>query len=96
MVRKLYLPLALLTCLALSGADAQTHRGRPVVVAPIQPVSPIATPPSPGLNASGTNAAGVPNTSRPGTIGTGASPSGLAGDSSSAPGFPGPVGQWQK
>jgi hypothetical protein len=32
--------------------------------------------------------AGVPNTSTPGTIGTGASPSGLPGDDPANPGFP--------
>ncbi|MFL6792611.1 MAG: hypothetical protein ACJ8EE_15745 [Bradyrhizobium sp.] len=36
---------------------------------------------------------GAPNTSTPGTIGTGASPSGLPGDDPAHPGFPGKVGQ---
>ena len=49
--------------------------------------------PSTGLNTSVMNQPGVPNTSRPGTIGTGASPSGLSGDSPTAPGFPGKVGR---
>lgn len=35
---------------------------------------------------------GAPNTTTPGTIGTGAAPSGLPGDNPSAPGFPGKVG----
>jgi hypothetical protein len=34
------------------------------------------------------NQPGVPNTSTPGSIGTGASPSGLPGDSPTSPGFP--------
>jgi hypothetical protein len=45
------------------------------------------------LNTSGTKQPGVPNTSTPGSIGTGASPSGLPGDDPSAPGFPGKVGR---
>ena len=49
--------------------------------------------PSPGLNTSVVNQPGVPNTSRPGTIGTGAVPSGLSGDSPTSPGFPGKVGR---
>jgi hypothetical protein len=38
------------------------------------------------------NQSGVPNTSAPGHIGTGASPSGLPGDDPNAPGYPGRVG----
>jgi hypothetical protein len=45
------------------------------------------------LNTSGVNQPGVPNTSTPGSIGTGASPSGLPGDNPNAPGYPGRVGQ---
>ncbi len=45
-----------------------------------------------GLNTSIANQPGVPNTSTPGTIGTGASPSNLPGDSQRHPGFPGRVG----
>jgi hypothetical protein len=45
------------------------------------------------LNTSGLNQPGVPNTSTPGSIGTDASPSGLPGDSTSAPGYPAKVGQ---
>jgi hypothetical protein len=45
-----------------------------------------------GLNG-GINQPGVPNTSTPGIIGTGASPSGLPGDDPAHPGFPGRVGQ---
>ena len=33
---------------------------------------------------------GAPNTSTPGHIGTGTSPSGLPGDDPNAPGYPGP------
>jgi hypothetical protein len=40
----------------------------------------------------GANQPGVPNTSTPGTIGTGAAPSGLPGDDPVHPGFPGKVG----
>lgn len=62
---------------------------------PISPAPQIVTPASPstGLNTSGVNQPGVPNTSRPGTIGTGATPSGLNGDSPTVPGFPGKVGR---
>ncbi|MDR3469909.1 MAG: hypothetical protein P4M07_28600 [Xanthobacteraceae bacterium] len=41
----------------------------------------------------GTNQPGAPNATVPGTIGTGASPSGLPGDSTTNPGYPGKVGQ---
>jgi hypothetical protein len=44
------------------------------------------------LNTSGVNQPGVPNTSTPGAIGTGASPSGLPGDSPTSPGYPGSAG----
>jgi len=74
---------------------------RPMFRGAISPdlVSP-ATPPSwaqtmgntPSLGVSSINEPGVPNTSTPGIIGTGASPSGLPGDSLSAPGFPSIVG----
>jgi hypothetical protein len=48
---------------------------------------------SPGTTGIGTgNQSGVPNTSAPGHIGTGASPSGLPGDDPNAPGYPGRVG----
>ncbi|MEH6951079.1 hypothetical protein V4R08_06975 [Nitrobacter sp. NHB1] len=58
------------------------------------PSAPFVTPaPSPRLNTGVTNQPGVPNTSRPGTIGTGAVPSGLRGDSPTMPGFPGKVGR---
>lgn len=39
------------------------------------------------------NQPGVPNTTTPGTIGTGAAPSGLPGDDPQHPGFPARVGQ---
>ncbi|RTL53711.1 MAG: hypothetical protein EKK40_03945 [Bradyrhizobiaceae bacterium] len=45
-----------------------------------------------GLNTGSVNQPGVPNTSTPGSIGTGASPSGLPGDSATSPGYPGAVG----
>jgi hypothetical protein len=41
----------------------------------------------------GVNQPGVPNTSTPGVIGTGAAPSGLPGDDPAHPGFPGKVGR---
>ena len=48
---------------------------------------------STNLNTGGMNQRGAPNTSVPGTIGTGAAPSGLPGDDPAHPGFPGRVGQ---
>lgn len=45
------------------------------------------------LNSPGINQPGVPNTTSPGSIGTGASQSGLPGDNPASPGFPGPVGK---
>jgi hypothetical protein len=85
--------LVLAACLiGLSDAAQARHKGRRIY-APM-PSAPAVTPaPSRGLNTSGVNQPGVPNTSRPGTIGTGASPSGLNGDSPTAPGFPGKVGR---
>jgi hypothetical protein len=41
----------------------------------------------------GSNVQGVPNTSTPGRIGTGASPSGLPGDDPAHPGYPAKLGQ---
>jgi hypothetical protein len=41
----------------------------------------------------GINQSGVPNTSTPGMIGTGAAPSGLPGDDPAHPGFPARVGR---
>ena len=46
-----------------------------------------------GVNPGGVNQPGVPNTSTPGMIGTGASPSGLPGDDPAQPGFPAKVGK---
>jgi hypothetical protein len=45
-----------------------------------------------GLNTGGIDQSGVPNTSAPGHIGTGASPSGLPGDDPNAPGYSGHIG----
>lgn len=79
----------------LSAAEARHRRAIIVPSAPITP--PIVTQrTNPGVNTRGTNMPGTPNTSRPGTIGTGASPSGLPGDSPTSPGFPNAVGQWQR
>jgi hypothetical protein len=46
-----------------------------------------------GTGSAGVNQPGVPNTSTPGIIGTGAAPSGLPGDDPAHPGFPGKVGK---
>ncbi|HVV43439.1 MAG TPA: hypothetical protein VHC94_20510 [Nitrobacter sp.] len=80
---------------AVSATAAQGRHLRRHAYGPIVPAPPIVmpAPPSTGLNTSGVNQPGVPNTSRPGTIGTGATPSGLNGDSPTAPGFPGKVGR---
>jgi|GEM_PF-6604603 len=88
----LTLRILLVVAVGLAGLpDAAQARNR--FYAPT-PSAPIVTPaPSSGLNTGGVNQPGVPNTLRPGTIGTGASPSGLNGDSPTAPGFPGKVGR---
>jgi hypothetical protein len=54
--------------------------------------STTATGTTTGLN-SGISQPGAPNISTPGTIGTGAAPSGLPGDDPTHPGFPGRVGR---
>jgi hypothetical protein len=86
--------LVVAVCLVgLSDAALARHRHHRVF-APMPSAPTVVTPaPSTGLNTRITNQPGVPNTSRPGTIGTGATPSGLAGDSPTAPGFPGKVGR---
>lgn len=48
-----------------------------------------ATPSTTGMATGTINQPGVPNTSTPGLIGTGAAPSGLIGDSTHHPGYPG-------
>ena len=48
---------------------------------------------STNLNTGGMNQPGAPNTSVPGTIGTGASPSGLPGDDPGYPGLPPRIGR---
>jgi hypothetical protein len=82
-------------CLAgLSDTAQARHRKGHVHVHGQMPSAPFVAPaPSPPLNTSVVNQPGVPNTSRPGTIGTGAVPSGLSGDSPTTPGFPGRVGR---
>jgi hypothetical protein len=86
------LPIVAICMIALSATAQARTRGR--YVNSQMPSAPIVTPaPSTGINTGGVNQPGVPNTSRPGTIGTGASPSGLSGDSPTAPGFPGKVGR---
>jgi hypothetical protein len=78
----------------ISNAAQARHRKGRVHLHGQMPSATIVTPtPSPRLNTSVVNQPGVPNTSRPGTIGTGAVPSGLSGDSPIAPGFPGRVGR---
>lgn len=79
---------------------AATHRGAvigPDAPAPSQSfgMSGISAVPSPSTTGmgGGLNQPGAPNSSTPGIIGTGAAPSGLPGDSPTAPGFPGKVGQ---
>jgi hypothetical protein len=85
--------LVVAACLiSLSDTAQARHRHRPVYI--FVPSAPIVMPaPSPRFNALGLNEPGVPNTLRPGTIGTGAVPSGLNGDSPTMPGFPGRVGR---
>jgi hypothetical protein len=55
-------------------------------------LSPGAVPATTGMGG-GASQPGAPGTTSPGRIGTGAAPSGLAGDNPSAPGFPGKVGR---
>lgn len=96
MTYKLFYPAVLAASLAASalaastGALAQGVAGNPGV-SPATPPMLIAPMPT-GNNTSGINQPGVPNTSTAGLIGTGASPSGLPGDSTRHPGFPGRVG----
>jgi hypothetical protein len=61
----------------------------PPVGAPSSPAPPAAPSTTTGT---GISQPGAPNTSTPGIIGTGAAPSGLPGDSTAHPGFPGRVG----
>ncbi|ABE62199.1 conserved hypothetical protein [Nitrobacter hamburgensis X14] len=85
--------IVLVVFLSVISEAAQARHPHRHVFAPM-PLAPVVTPaPSTGLNTSVTNQPGVPNTSRPGTIGTGAVPSGLNGDSPTSPGFPGKVGR---
>ena len=83
----LVVALALLSVSGTHAVYAQSNQGSAVMIQVPPPVPPVATAPSPPVNS---------NASRPGTVGTGARPTGLPGDSTSAPGFPGPVGQWRK
>ncbi len=54
-------------------------------------VAPVPLPPPPVASANLINEQGVPNTTTPGLIGTEAEPSGLPGDSTRVPGFPGRI-----
>lgn len=91
----IHILLVVAACLIGSSDPAQArHRHRPVYM--LMPLAPVVTPMPPRLPLLDTgvvNQPGVPNTSRPGTIGTGALPSGLIGDSPIAPGFPDRVGR---
>lgn len=88
--------LAAFACATASaGAQAAQQgaaRNRGVVEAPPSP-PPVAVAPTTGINTSGHNQPGVPNTSTPGIIGTGGTPSGMRGDSTTAPGFPATTGR---
>ena len=82
---------------SIASASAAGHagavHGRDLLLAAPPPLPPIAGTMPTGINTCCHNEAGVPDTSTPGLIGTGALPSGLRGDSTSAPGFPAVVGQ---
>ncbi len=90
------LVLAALACSIASAGAAPSHMGAlrngGIIAAPPS-LPPIAVAPPFEINTSGHNQPGVPNTSTPGIIGTGAMPSGLVGDSTTAPGFPAVVGR---
>jgi hypothetical protein len=89
------------------GVNGGTSGSSSIIDAPVAPQpspgsggvssAPGAATVSPGIGTTGMGGGrsqpGAPNTTVPGTIGTGASPSGLPGDNPSAPGFPGKVGQ---
>ena len=105
MQHKLYLS-ALVTVSLIGGSGAVFAQGAGAAAgAQIAPgmagVPPVGTPPTTpgasttttGTGSGGINQPGVPNTSTPGIIGTGAAPSGLPGDSRRHPGFPGKVGR---
>lgn len=64
---------------AISGGSGVSPAAPPVLLAPLPT----------GNNTSGINQPGAPNTSTPGLIGTGATSSGLIGESTHHPGFPG-------
>jgi hypothetical protein len=88
------------------GAGAAAQTGSTPGVGTNPPVGAPANPAAAGISSApggasttttgmgaGINQPGVPNTSTPGIIGTGAAPSGLPGDDPAHPGFPGKVGQ---
>ncbi len=79
---------ALACTIASAGAAQQRAVRNPGLISAPPLTPPIAPQISTGINTSGHNQPGVPNTSTPGIIGTGAKPSGLRGDSPAAPGFP--------
>lgn len=89
-VRAAFLAASFLATSTL-GAMAQFSGGDGAAgVSPATPPTLIA--PLPTGNSTGINQPGVPNTSTPGLIGTGTMPSGLPGESTHHPGYPGRIG----
>jgi hypothetical protein len=84
--------LASTTFAFAQGAGTDGVTGAPVTQMPSPSASPPPATSTTGMSG-GASQPGAPNTTTPGRIGTGASPSGLAGDNPSAPGFPGKVGR---
>jgi hypothetical protein len=85
--------LAPTTFASAQGAGTDGVTGAPVTQMPSPSASsPPSTHSTTGMGG-GTSQPGAPNTTTPGRIGTGASPSGLPGDNPNAPGFPGKVGR---
>jgi hypothetical protein len=85
--------LASTTFASAQGAGTDGVTGAPVTQMPSPSASsPRATGTTTGMGG-GASQPGAPNTTTPGRIGTGASPSGLPGDNPNAPGFPGKVGR---
>jgi hypothetical protein len=88
-----------LTAIGLIGATSAGFAQNAGIAPGMGGVPPIGAPANPataGTSTTGTNTGisqpGAPNTSTPGIIGTGASPSGLPGDDPQHPGFPARVG----
>jgi len=79
--------LTIFAMLIIGTANVVAQNRPPPIIVPA-PAPPIAVAPSPPPPVQAPNEPGVPNTSTPGIIGTGATPSGLPGDSIAHPGFP--------